>query len=38
MVIPIQVIGYGLGFFKAFFLRVLLKKTEFTGFTKNYYK
>ena len=38
MVIPIQVIGYGLGFFKAFLLRVLLKKTEYTGFTKNYYK
>ena len=38
MVIPIQVIGYGLGFLKALTLRVLFKKTEFTGFTKNYYK
>ena len=38
LVIPIQVIGYGLGFLKAFIIRVLLKKPEFTGFVKNYYK
>ena len=38
MVIPIQVIGYGLGFLKAFTFRVLLKKPQFTGFIKNYYK
>ena len=38
LVIPIQVVGYGLGFLKAFIFRVLLKKPEFTGFIKNYYK
>ena len=38
LVIPIQIFGYGLGFIKAYILRVLLKKSEFTGFVKNYYK
>ena len=38
IVIPIQVIGYGLGFLKAFISRVIFKKPQFTGFIKNYYK
>jgi len=38
MIMPIQVIGYGLGFIFAFFYRVILGKSEFVGFKKRYYK
>ena len=38
IVIPLQVIGYGLGFLIAFFSRFILNRGEFTGFTKRYYK
>ena len=38
IVIPIQIIGYGLGFIKAYIYRVIFKKSEFVGFVKNYYK
>lgn len=37
MVMPIQIIGYGLGFLIAFFYRVILGQPEFTGFKKKYY-
>ena len=36
-VIPMQVLGYGLGFFIAFIKRFVLKHGEFTGFQKKYY-
>ena len=38
IIIPIQIIGYGLGFSYAFFKRVLLGQGEVTGFTKKYYR
>ena len=38
IVMPLQIIGYGLGFTLAFVRRVILKKGEFTGFTKKYYQ
>ncbi|MFQ5583682.1 MAG: glycosyltransferase [Calditrichia bacterium] len=38
LVMPIQVIAYGLGFLSAFFWRVLLGRDEFVGFKKRYYK
>ena len=38
VVIPIQIFGYGLGFIKAYIFRIILNKSEFTGFVKNYYK
>lgn len=38
LVMPIQVIAYGLGFLSAFFWRVLLDREEFVGFKKRYYK
>ena len=38
LIIPVQIFGYGLGFIKAYILRVILKKPLFTGFVKNYYK
>jgi hypothetical protein len=36
-VIPMQVLGYGLGFFIALIKRFVLKHGEFTGFQKKYY-
>lgn len=38
IIMPIQIIGYGLGFISAFIARVIFKKGEFTGFSKKYYK
>jgi glycosyltransferase involved in cell wall biosynthesis len=38
LIMPIQIIGYGLGFISAFTARVIFKKSEFTGFRKKYYK
>lgn len=38
IVVPTQIIGYGVGFGFAFVKRVLLGKDEFTGFVKNYYR
>ena len=38
VVIPIQIIGYGLGFIKAYIFRIIFNKSEFTGFVKDYYK
>jgi glycosyltransferase involved in cell wall biosynthesis len=38
VVIPIQTIGYGFGFLTAFFMRIILKRKSFVGFTKKYYK
>ena len=37
-VIPIQIIGYGIGFLQAFIKRFILKQPEMIGFKKNYYK
>jgi glycosyltransferase involved in cell wall biosynthesis len=37
LVMPIQILGYGLGFLLAFLYRVILGKPEFTGFKKKYY-
>ncbi len=34
----VQLFGYGLGFIKAFWIRILLRKTEFKAFEKNFYK
>ncbi len=38
LMMVIQITGYALGFTSAFIWRVLLKKDEFTGFVKKYYK
>ncbi len=38
IVMPLQVLGYGLGFITAFLRRVVFKKNEFTGFQKRYYQ
>ena len=38
VIIPIQIIGYGLGFLAAYFYRVILGRSEFTGFRKKYYQ
>ncbi len=38
LIMPIQIIGYGLGFLSAFFYRVVLGLPEFTGFRKRYYQ
>jgi glycosyltransferase involved in cell wall biosynthesis len=38
IIMPIQIIGYGLGFISAFIIRILLGKSEFSGFKKRYYK
>jgi len=38
LVIFLQISGYGLGFSSAFLWRVILGKSEFTGFVKRYYK
>lgn len=37
-VIPLQVIGYGLGFLSAFISRFIFNRGEFTGFKKKYYQ
>lgn len=34
----IQLFGYGLGFIKAFWRRIILGKSEFSAFNKNFYK
>ncbi len=38
LVMPAQIIGYGLGFIYNFIRRVIFYKDEKTGFQKNYYK
>lgn len=38
LVMPIQVLGYGIGFIAAFVKRVLFGGGEFTGFRKRYYQ
>lgn len=38
IIMPIQVMGYGLGFLSAFVRRVILGQGEFTGFEKRYYQ
>ncbi|MDZ7764209.1 MAG: hypothetical protein U5K00_07240 [Melioribacteraceae bacterium] len=38
LVVPTQILGYGLGFIIAFIRRIILKQDEFTGFVKKYYK
>lgn len=38
IIMPIQILGYGLGFIGAFIARVIFKKGEFAGFRKRYYK
>ncbi len=38
LIVPTQILGYGLGFGGALFRRVLFKGKEKTGFSKNYYK
>jgi hypothetical protein len=34
----VQLMGYGLGFIKAWWKRCILKEDEFTAFEKNFYK
>ncbi|MBR3726782.1 MAG: hypothetical protein IKN21_04215 [Prevotella sp.] len=34
----VQLMGYGLGFLKAWWKRIVLKQDEFTAFEKNFYK
>jgi len=34
----VQLMGYGLGFIKSFWRRIILKKPEFEAFKKNFYK
>jgi glycosyltransferase involved in cell wall biosynthesis len=38
LIMPAQIIGYGLGFINNFIRRVILGKKEKVGFTKTYYK
>jgi len=38
VVMPVQVIGYGIGFLTAFVARVIFKRESFVGFKKRYYK
>ena len=38
VVIPAQIIGYGIGFFQAYVRRFLFNQEELVGFKKNYYK
>jgi glycosyltransferase involved in cell wall biosynthesis len=38
VIVPTQIIGYGLGFIQAYIRRIILKKDMFTGFVRNYYK
>ena len=37
LVMPIQVVGYGLGFISAYLARVVFSRKEFSGFTRKYY-
>lgn len=37
VIVPTQILGYGLGFIIAFVKRIILGKDEFTGFVKKYY-
>jgi len=37
LIMPIQIVGYGLGFITAYIFRVMLGKPEFAGFRKKYY-
>lgn len=37
LVMPIQVLGYGLGFISAYLARVVFSRKEFSGFTRKYY-
>ena len=37
IIMPLQIIGYGLGFSSAFIRRIILGKGEFIGFVKKYY-
>jgi hypothetical protein len=38
VVIPSQIIGYGIGFIQAFIRRFVFQQDEMVGFKKNYYK
>lgn len=38
IIVPTQILGYGLGFIIAFIRRKVFKQGEFTGFVKKYYK
>jgi glycosyltransferase involved in cell wall biosynthesis len=38
VIVPTQIIGYGLGFIQAYIRRIILKQDRFTGFVRNYYK
>lgn len=38
LVMPIQIIGYGMGFIIAYIRRVILDREAFTGFQKRYYQ
>lgn len=38
VIMPLQILGYGLGFISAFVVRVLLGRETFVGFEKKYYK
>jgi glycosyltransferase involved in cell wall biosynthesis len=38
LIMPIQIIGYGLGFITAFIVRIILAKSDFGGFKKKYYQ
>jgi len=38
IIVPTQILGYGIGFGWAFFRRVILGRDAFTGFVKKYYK
>jgi glycosyltransferase involved in cell wall biosynthesis len=37
IIVPTQIIGYGLGFLIAFIRRIIFHQKEFTGFVKKYY-
>jgi len=37
IIVPTQIIGYGLGFLIAFIRRIIFQQKEFTGFVKKYY-
>ncbi len=38
LIMPLQIVGYGLGFITAFLYRIVLGRPEFTGFRKRYYR
>ncbi len=38
IIMPIQIVGYGVGFISAFISRIIMGKSEFTGFRKKYYQ